>query len=118
MSTSLADVVDALQQQVGESLVAVDIWETESALGVAGFGTTSATGPLLHRLTQDLRHTASLAGTELDDYHIHTVAGGIVAVVSRPHLSVALLLTDDAQPAWVLTELVPAARAALDAASI
>ena len=114
---TLSDIVDTLRRQVGDSLVALDIWESESALSLAGFGATSATGPMLHRITEDLRHAASLAGASLDDYHVLTVAGGIVAVVSRPFLSAALLLTDGAEAAWVLADVVPAVRTALDAAS-
>jgi hypothetical protein len=114
---SLAGIVDDIRGTVGERLVALDIWGTESALSVAGYGTSSASGPMLHRLTGDLRHAAALTGTCLDDYHVLTVGGGMVAVVSRPHLSAALLLTDEAEPAWVLTDVVPAVRAALDAAS-
>ena len=114
---ALDGIVDALRRQVGESLVALDIWESESALSLAGFGATTATGPMLHRITEDLRHAATLAGTKIDDYHVLTVAGGVVAVVSGPHLSAALLMTEDARPAWVLTDVVPAVRTALDAAS-
>lgn len=118
MLASLDGTVDDIRRQVGDALVALDIWETESALSLAGFGTTPATGPMLHRITEDLRHAASLAGSSLDDYHVLTVAGGMVAVVSKPHLSAALLLTDDAAPAWVLTDVVPVVRTALDAASV
>ena len=117
MLASLDGTVDNIRSGVGDSLVALDIWETESALSLAGFGTTPATGPMLHRVTEDLRHAAALAGTSLDDYHVLTVGGGLVAVVSRPHLSAALLLTDDATLAWVVTDVVPAVRAALDTAT-
>jgi hypothetical protein len=46
-----------------------------------------------------------------------TVTGGVVVVVVRPHLSGALLLTDDAQLGWVLSDVIPAVRVALDDAS-
>ena len=114
---ALDAIVDDLRRHVGDSLVALDIWESESALSLAGFGATTATGPMHHRMTEDLRNAASLAGASLDDYHVLTVAGGIIAVVSGPYLSAALLMTDDAEPAWVLTSVVPAVRAALDTAS-
>jgi hypothetical protein len=114
---SLDGTVDDIRRQVGDPLLALDIWETESALSLAGFGTTPATGPMLHRITEDLRHAASLAGSTLVDYHVLMVAGGMVAVVSKPHLSAALLLSDDVPAAWVLTDVVPAVRTALDAAS-
>ena len=117
MLASLACLVDDICGKVGGRLVALDIWGTESALSLAGYGTSPATGPMLHRVTSDLRHAAALSGASLDDYHVLTVSGGMVAVVARPHLSAALLLTDEAEPAWVLTDVVPAVRAALDAAS-
>ena len=118
MLASLEDTLSGLRAHAGESLVAVDIWETDSALSLAGFGTTPATGPMLHRITHDLRHAAALTGTGLDDYHVLTVGGGLVAVVHRPHLSAGLLLTDDATLAWVVTEVIPAVRASLDAVSV
>jgi len=114
----LDGTIDDIRRQVGASLVALDLWESGSALSLAGFGTTPATGPMLHRVTEDLRHAATLAGSRLDDYHVLTVGGGAVVVVSRPHLSAALLVTDDAELAWVLNDVVPAVRAALDAASV
>lgn len=117
MLASLDGTVAGLRAQAGDSLVALDIWQTDSALSVAGFGTTPATGPMLHRITQDLRHAASLAGTGIDDYHVLTVGGGLVAVVRGERLSAGLLLTDDANLAWVVGEVVPAVRASLDAAS-
>lgn len=118
MLASLDVTVARLRDQVGDVLVALDIWETESALSLAGFGTTPATGPMLHRVTEDLRHAATLAGSSIGDYHVLTLGGGLVAVVSRPHLSAALLLSDDAKLAWVVTEIVPAVRAALDTAAV
>ena len=117
MLASLAGTVDDIRREVGHPLVALDIWETRSALSLAGFGTAAATGPMLHRVTGDLRHAAALTGASLDDYHVLTVGGGMVAVVARPHLCAALLLTDETEPAWVLASVVPAVRAALDAAS-
>ena len=117
MLASLVGTVDDIRREVGVPLVALDIWKTQSALSLAGYGTTTATGPMLHRVTGDLRHAAALTGVSLDDYHVFTVGGGMVAVVARPHLSAALLLTDEAEPAWVLANVVPAVRAALDAAS-
>ncbi len=116
MLLPLDGTVDEIRTRVGESLVALDIWETRSALSLAGFGTTPTTGPMLHRVTEELRHAAALAGSSIDDYHVLTVGGGLVAVVSRPQLSAALLLSDDAALAWVVTDIVPAVRAALDAA--
>ncbi|HEY5483689.1 MAG TPA: hypothetical protein VIK31_07750 [Propionibacteriaceae bacterium] len=110
--------VEALRQRVGDSLVALDIWESGSALSLAGFGMTPATGPMLHRVTEDLRQTATLAGSSLDDYHVLTVTGGVVVVVTRAHLSGALLLSADADLGWVLTDVIPQVRAALDAASV
>lgn len=118
MIEELDGTIDDIRRQVGASLVALDLWESGSALSLAGFGTTPATGPMLHRVTEDLRHAATLAGSRLDDYHVLTVGGGAVVVVSRPHLSAALLVTDDAELAWVLNDVVPAVRAALDAASV
>jgi hypothetical protein len=118
VTAALQGTVDEIRRQVGDSLVALDLWESESALSLAGFGTSPATGPMLHRVTADLRNAAALAGSRLDDYHVLSVAGGAVAVVSRPHLSAALLFTDEAELAWVLTDVVPAVRAALDAASV
>lgn len=115
---ALHQTVDEIRGRVGDSLVALDVWESESALSLAGFGTTAATGPMLQRLTDDLRRAASLAGTRFDDYHVLTVEGGAVLVVSRPHLGAALVLTDDADLAWVVGDVVPAVRAALDAATI
>ncbi len=117
MLASLDGAVRDIRRQVGDPLIALDIWETASALSLAGFGTNPATGPMLHRVTQDLRDAAELAGSSIDDYHVLTVGGGLVAVVSRPLVSAALLLTDEADLAWVLTDVVPAVRAALDAAS-
>lgn len=117
MLGSLAGTVDDIRREIGGPLVALDIWDTQSALSLAGYGTTTATGPMLHRVTGDLRHAAALTGASLDDYHVLTVGGGMVAVVARPHLCAALLLTDEAEPTWVLATVVPAVRAALDAAS-
>jgi hypothetical protein len=114
---ALDSAVEALRQRAGASLVAIDIWESASALSLAGFGMTPATGPMLHRVTEDLRLAARLAGSILDDYHVFTVTGGVVVVVTRPHLSSALLLTADAQLGWVLSDVIPAVRAALDDAS-
>jgi hypothetical protein len=116
-AAALDRTVEDLRQLVGDSLVALDIWESVSALGLAGFGMTPATGPMLHRVTEDLRQAARLAGSMLDDYHVLTVRGGVVVVVTRPHLSGALLLTADAQLVWVLRDVIPALRAALDDAS-
>ena len=117
MADALDGTVEALRQRVGDSLVALDIWESASALRLAGFGMTPATGPMLHRVTEDLRKAATLAGSLLDDYHVLTVTGGVVVVVTRPHLSGALLLTTDAQLGWVLSDVIPAVRVALDDAS-
>ena len=117
MADALDGIVEALRQRVGDSLVALDIWESASALSLAGFGMTPATGPMLHRVTEDLRQAARLAGSMLDDYHVLTVIGGVVVVVTRPHLSGALLLTGDAQLGWVLSDVIPAVRVALDDAS-
>jgi hypothetical protein len=116
-AAALDGTVEALRQRGGDSLVALDIWESASALSVAGFGMTPATGPMLHRVTEDLRQAATLAGSMLDDYHVLTVTGGVVVVVVRPHLSGALLLTADAQLGWVLSDVIPAVRVALDDAS-
>jgi len=116
-AAALDGTVEALRQRVGDSLVALDIWESASALSLAGFGMTPATGPMLHRVTEDLRQAARLAGSMLDDYHVLTVIGGVVVVVTRPHLSGALLLTADAQLGWVLSDVIPAVRVALDDAS-
>jgi len=87
VADALDGTVEALRQRVGDSLVALDIWESASALSLAGFGMPPATGPMLHRVTEDLRKTATLAGSLLDDYHVLTVTGGVVVVVTRPHLS-------------------------------
>ncbi len=115
---AIEGTVEALRQRVGDSLVALNIWESASALSLAGFGMTPATGPMLHRVTEDLREAATLAGSLLDDYHVLTVTGGVVVVVTRPHLSGALLLTADAELGRVLSDVIPAVRAALDDASV
>jgi len=118
VDAALDATVDDLRREIGDPLVALDISESESALSLTAFGTTSATGPMLHRVTQDLRQAAALTGLATDDYHVLTVSGGVVVVVARPRLTAALVLTDDAKLAWVLNDVVPTVRATLDRATI
>lgn len=118
MDVPLRETVDAIREVTGASLLAVDIWETTSALSLSSFGTTPATAPMLHRVTDDLRQAAAFSDSKLDDYYVLAVRGGVVAVVSRPHLSAAILLAPTTDPVRVITHVVPALRNALNAVEL
>lgn len=107
--------VNQYRQQLGGALLALDIWSSTTGLSVTGFGLTSATGPMLQRATADLRHAAATAGVQLDDYHVLTLAGGVAVVVTGERLDAAMLLPDDVDLGWVISDLVPAFSQSLQA---
>ncbi len=112
----LDDTVNQYRQQLGSSLLALDVWSADTGLSVTGFGLTPATGPMLHRATADLRHATAIAGVHLDGYHVLTLAGGVAVVVTGERLSATMLLPDDVDLGWVISDLVPAFAQSLQAA--
>lgn len=109
--------VAQLRELLGDSLLALDIWSSETGLSLTGFGMTSATGPMLQRATADLRHAAAIAGAHLDGYHVLTLSGGVAVVVSEDQLDAAFLMPDDVDLGWVLSEVIPAFAGSLRDAS-
>lgn len=112
---ALDAVVSDLQERLGSAIVAIDIWDSDSALTLSGLDSRAATGPLLGRLADDLRDAARLTGAELDDHLVLTVHGGSVVVVTTGTVTAAVHLTDEVGPAQLLTDVVDTVKAALGA---
>ncbi len=113
----LDDAVAQLRERMGDALLALDVWSAPTGLSIVGFGLTSAAGPMLQRATHDLRRAAAGAGAELDGYHVLTVAGGHVAVVTADALDAAFLVPTDVDLGWLLTDVIPSFTESLNAAS-
>lgn len=113
----LDDAVVQLRERMGDALLAFDIWSTHTGLSLAGYGMTSAAGPMLQRATHDLRRAAADAGTQLDGYHVLTLSGGHVAVVTGDDLDAAFLMPTGVDLGWVLADVIPSLTEALTAAS-
>lgn len=113
----LDGAVGRLRERLGDSLLALDIWSADTGLSLTGFGLTPAAGPMLQRATDDLRRAATAAGTQLDGYHLLTLAGGHVAVVSADTLDAAFLLPTEVDLGWVLTDVIPSFTDSLNSAS-
>ena len=116
LSLDLDTTISDLRQRLGSALLAVDIWDTTSALTLAGFDSRPATGPVLQGLADDLRTAAALCGTGLSDHLVLTSAGRSVVVVTAGTLAAAVQLTDDVRPVQLLSQVVPTLRAVLAAA--
>jgi ABC-type multidrug transport system fused ATPase/permease subunit len=113
----LDGAVGRLRERLGDSLLALDIWSADTGLSLAGFGLTPATGPMLQRATDDLRRAANAAGTQLVGYHLLTLVGGHVAVVSGDTLDAAFLLPTEVDLGWLLADVIPSFTDSLNAAS-
>ncbi|MHB1010047.1 MAG: hypothetical protein ACYC1E_12580 [Propionibacteriaceae bacterium] len=112
---ALDAAVTGLQERLGSAIVAVDIWDSASALTVSGLHSRAATGPSLGRLAEDMRDAAALAGSELGDHLVLTVHGGSVVVVTTGTVTAAVHLTDEVGPGQLVTGVVETVRAALGA---
>jgi hypothetical protein len=113
----LDDAVVQLRERMGGSLLALDIWSTRTGLSLVGFGLTPATGPMLQRATHDLRRAAASAGTRLDGYHVLTLSGGHLAVVTGDAVDAAFLMPAEVDLGWVLADVIPSLMDSLNAAS-
>lgn len=109
--------VVALHERMGDALLALDIWSPHTGLSLVGFGLTPAAGPMLQRATHDLRRAAASAGTQLDGYHVLTLSGGHVAVVTCDGLDAAFLMPTEVDLGWVLADVIPSLIESLNTAS-
>ena len=99
--------VVALRERMGDALLDLDIWSPHTGLSLVGFGLTPAAGPMLQRATHDLRRAAASAGTRLDGYHVLTLSGAHVAVVTCDGLDAAFLMPTEVDLGWVLADVIP-----------
>lgn len=113
----LDDAVVQLRAQMGNALLAFDIWSRGTGLSLVRCGMAPAAGPMLQRATHDLRRAAASVGTQLGGYHVLTVSGGHVAVVTGDALDAAFLMPAEVDLGWVIADVIPTLTESLNAAS-
>lgn len=118
MLTQIETAIEQARADLGDALVAVDVWASGNGLSYASFETRSTTGPMLNAVTRDLRVAAAAGGNELDDLYVLDLNGRTaVVVVCPPRLEAALIVdTSAADLDHLLTETVPAFAQALRSA--
>lgn len=111
-------VTAVLTAHLGDALLALDITDADSGLSLRRVRLSPAVGPMLQRITSDLRQAAVTAGTSATGYHVMSVADTLVALVDGEVAQVAFVVPNDTDLDLVIGEVIPAVAAVVARARV